>query len=106
MTREEIREWLADWLADQLGISPDDIEMDRTLASYGLDVEQLEGLSSDIEEYFDETLEANAVRPRLTVSGLIRYLCELTGTDEEDDYESGALHGMEADNLLRDIGLQ
>lgn len=106
MTREEIREWLAEWLADELGISPDDVEMDRTLASYGLDAEQLEELSGDIEEYFDEALEEGAMRPRLTVASLTRYLCELTGTDEEDDYQSGALQGMEADNLLRDIGLQ
>jgi len=106
MTREEIREWLAEWLADELGISPDEVETDRSLASYGLEADQLEELSSDIEEYFEESLEAGAVRARMTVSGLTRYLCELTGTDEDDDYETGALQGMEADNLLRDIGLQ
>ena len=61
MTREEIREWLAEWMADQLGMSPDDMEMDRTLGSYGLEADQLECLASDIEEYFDEQLEENAV---------------------------------------------
>jgi hypothetical protein len=106
MTRDEIREWLMDWLGDHLGISPEDVEMDRAFGSFGLDTEVLEALSSDIEDYFEERLDPGAVRVRSTVASLTRYLCELTGTDEEDDYESGALRGMEADNLLRDIGLQ
>ncbi|MGD8862454.1 MAG: hypothetical protein PVI30_20755 [Myxococcales bacterium] len=80
--------------------------MDRAFGSFGLDTEVLEALSSDIEDYFEERLDPGAVRVRSTVASLTRYLCELTGTDEEDDYESGALRGMEADNLLRDIGLQ
>ncbi|MDH5671355.1 MAG: hypothetical protein OEZ06_04350 [Myxococcales bacterium] len=105
MTREEIKEWLQEWLADHLCISPHEIEDDRTFASYRLDADALEQLTCDIEEFFEEQVEAGAVRARSNITTLTRYLCELTGTDEEEDYESGALHGMEADNLLRDIGL-
>ena len=41
MTRDEIREWLMDWLAEQLGISPEDVENDRSFASYGFDADDL-----------------------------------------------------------------
>jgi hypothetical protein len=50
MNRSEIREWLENWLADHLGISPEDVEGDRSLASYGLDSEDLERLTGEVEE--------------------------------------------------------
>ena len=50
MTKDEIREWLSDWLADHLGISPEDVETDRTLARYGLEAEELVSLQGDLEE--------------------------------------------------------
>ena len=56
MTREEIRGWLIDWLADQIGISPEEVENDRSFASYGLDADDIARLVSAIEEYFEESL--------------------------------------------------
>ena len=107
MNRTEIREWLDNWLADQLGISPDEVEGDRSLGSYGLEAEDLERLTSEIEEYFEETLEADTVRARSTVATLTRYLCELTGADDEDLSESDdGMREVDMDELARDIGLQ
>jgi acyl carrier protein len=107
MNRDEIRQWLENWLADQLGVSPDDIESDRSLASYRLEADDLERLSAAIEESFEESLEADTVRPRSTVSSLTRYLCELTGADDEDgEAAEESSREVDMDELARDIGLQ
>jgi acyl carrier protein len=107
MNRDEIRGWLMDWLADKVGISPDEIEMDRSFASYGLEAEDLTDWVSAIEEYFEESLEADALRPRATVASLTRYLCELSGADDEDvDQAEEPAREIDMDELARDIGLQ
>jgi acyl carrier protein len=107
MNREEIREWLENWLADHLGVSPDDIEADRSLASHRLEAEDLETLTHAIEEAFEETIDGETVRPRSTVSSLTRYLCELTGADDEDGEGSEEnLREVDMEELARDIGLQ
>lgn len=107
MNRDEIRQWLENWLADQLGVSPDDIESDRSLASYRLEADDLERLSAAIEESFEESLEADTVRPRSTISSLTRYLCELTGADDEDgEAAEESSREVDMDELARDIGLQ
>jgi len=107
MTREEIREWLAEWLADQLGISPEDVEMDRSFASYGLDADDLARLVSAIEESFEESLEADVIRGRSTLTSTTRLLCELSGADEEDaDSGEEPARDVDMDELARDIGLQ
>jgi acyl carrier protein len=106
MTRDEIREWLMNWFAEQLGISPEEVESDRSFASYGFDAEDLVELVSAIEEYFEETLEAEAIRPRSTIASATRYLCELTGADDEDLTEEEPQREIDMDELARDIGLQ
>jgi acyl carrier protein len=107
MNRTEIREWIENWIADQLGISPDDVEGDRSLGSYGLEADDLERFVGDIEEYFEETLEADSIRARSTVASLTRYLCELSGADDEDPGEAEeATREVDMDELARDIGLQ
>jgi acyl carrier protein len=107
MTRDEIRGWLMDWLADQIGISPEEVENDRSFASYGLDADDIARLVSSIEEYFEESLEADMIRPRSTVTSATRYLCELSGADEEDaDAAEEASRDIDMDELARDIGLQ
>ena len=106
MTRDEIREWLMNWFAEQLGISPDDVEIDRSFASYGFDADDLVELVSAIEEYFEESLDAEAVRPRSTVAAVTRYLCELSGADDEDVSEEEPQREIDMDELARDIGLQ
>ncbi len=107
MNREEIREWLMDWLADKVGISPEDVESDRTFASYGLEADDFAELVSAIEEDFEESLEADAVRPRSTLASLTRYLCELTGADDEELVQSEeSAREIDMEEIARDIGLQ
>ena len=79
------------WFAEQLGISPEDVEIDRSFASYGFDAEDLVELVSAIED-LEETLDAEAIRPRSTVATATRYLCKLSGADDEDvgEEEPGA----------------
>jgi len=107
MNRDEIREWLMDWLADKVAISVDDIECDRSFASYRLHADDFAELRATIEEDFEETLEADAIRPRTTVATLTRYLCELTGADDEEVAQSDEpTREVDMDELARDIGLQ
>ena len=107
MNRDEIREWLMDWLADKIGASPDDLETDRSFASYRLEADDFAELADAIEEYFEEKPDADALRPRATVASVSHYLCELTGADDEVP-EAGEESGREIDmdELARDIGLQ
>ena len=107
MTREEIRGWLMDWLADQIGISPEEVEIDRSFASYGLDADDIARLVSAIEEYFEESLEPRHDSPALDRDQATRYLCELSGADEEDaDASEEPSRDIDMDELARDIGLQ
>jgi hypothetical protein len=107
MNRDEIREWLMDYLADKVGISPDEVESDRSFASYGLEADDLGAWTSAIEEYFEEKLEVEAIRPRSTIATLTRYLCELSGADDEDaDQPEEAMREVDMDELARDIGIQ
>ena len=106
MTREEIREWLMDWMAEQLGMSPDEVELDRTFASYGLDADDLARMAGDIEEYFEETLDGEAIRGRSTVATTARYLCELSGADEDEQSGEEGARDIDMEELARDIGLQ
>ena len=107
MNRDEIREWLIDYLADSLGISPHDVELDRSLASYRLDAEDIAAFASAIEEYFEEKLDSDVIRARTTVATATRYLCELTGADDEDHGASDEpSREIDMEELARDIGLQ
>src|SRR5882757_4726863 len=103
MNRDEIREWLMDWLADKIGVSPEEVERDRSLASYGLEAEELGDLVSAIEEYFEESIDAEAIRPRATLASLTRYLCELSGADDEETEQSEEpAREIDMDELARD----
>lgn len=102
MTRDEIKSWLSDWIADAIGIGADEVEEDRTLGSYRLNALQLEHLSDDIEDFFEEPLESGIVVKRAKVGRVIRELCILMDTDEEVFGESEPVRDPE---LLHDIGL-
>jgi acyl carrier protein len=104
MTKDEIREWLCDWLSDHLGISPEEVEGDRTLASYGLDADDLSRLQHDVEEALEERVEAGALRLRSTVQSLSKYLWELLGNDDDDDFDATP-RDVDMDEALRDIGM-
>ena len=102
MTRSEIKTWLSDWLADELSIGVDEIDEERTLGSYRLSVSQIEQLASDIEEFFEEPLEPGIVVKRASVGRIIRELCVLMDTDEEEFQEAEPVRDLD---LLQDIGM-
>jgi len=102
MTRSEIKTWIADWLADQLSIGADEVDEERTLGSYRLGASQLEQLASDIEEFFEEPLESGIVVKRASVGRIIRELCVLMDTDEEEFSDGEQSLDPE---LLQDIGI-
>lgn len=105
MTKDEIREWLNDWLADHLGMSPDDIEADRTLARYGLEAEELTSLQRDIEDAIEENLDAGAIRPRSTVSSLTQYVWQQLGNEDDDEFDASPREAVDMEETLRDIGM-
>jgi hypothetical protein len=105
MTKDEIREWLNDWLADHLGISPEEVEADRTLARYGLEAEELVSLQRDIEEAIEERIEAGAIRPRSTVSSLTQYVWQHLGNEDDDEFDSSPREAVDMEETLRDIGM-
>ena len=72
MTRSEIKNWLSEWIADAVGMGAEDIEEDRTLGSYRLSSSQVASLAEEIEEFFEEPLEAGIVIKRAKVGRIIR----------------------------------
>jgi hypothetical protein len=105
MTKDEIREWLNDWLADHLGISPEEVEADRTLARYGLDTEELVSLQGDLEEAIEERMEAGAIRARSTVTSLTQYVWAHLGNEDDDEFDSSPREAVDMEETLRDIGM-
>jgi len=105
MTKDEIREWLNDWLADRLGISPEEVEADRTLARYGLEADEFVSLQSDIEEAIEERIDAAAIRPRSTVTSLTQYVWAHLGNDDDDEFDSSPREMVDMEETLRDIGM-
>ena len=105
MTKDEIREWLNDWLADHLGISPEEVETDRTLARYGLEADELVSLQSDIEEAIEERIEAGAIRARSTVTTLTQYVWAHLGNEDDDEFDSSPRESVDMEETLRDIGM-
>ncbi len=106
MTKNEIREWLTDWLADHLGVSPEDLETDRTMARYGLEAEELASLQGDLEEAIEERIEAGAIRARSTVDSLTQYVWELLGNEDDEEFDSTPRgEAVDMDETLRDIGM-
>jgi acyl carrier protein len=105
MTKDEIREWLNDWLADHLGVSPEDVEEDRSLARYGLEGEEMVSLQRDLEEAIEERIEAGAIRARSTVSSLTQYVWTHLGNEDDDEFDSAPREAVDMEETLRDIGM-
>jgi hypothetical protein len=105
MTKDEIREWLNDWLADHLGVSPEDVEEDRTLARYGLEADEMVSLQRDLEEAIEERIEAGAIRARSTVSSLTQYVWEHLGNEDDDEFDAAPRETVDMEETLRDIGM-
>lgn len=107
MHRDEIREWLMDYVADELGISPQDVELDRSLGSYGFDAESVATFVSAIEDFFEESIDAEAIRVRSTIASTTRYLCAVVGSDDEDGPSGDEPpRDVDMEELARDIRLQ
>lgn len=104
MNRNEIQEWVKQWLGDQLGISPDEIEKDRSFASYGLGEELMQLLGEEIEDYFEDRIDDRNLTPRGNVAHLTKALCALCDTDDEDLSSLGSDRDYEMDQTLREIG--
>lgn len=103
MTRTEIEEWLVEWAAAQLGMSPDEIELDRSFASYGLDDEELVAMVDEVEDYFEERLDPRLLKASLNVGTLTQRMCAAWGVEEEE--EAGSMNGGDdMGHVLRDLG--
>jgi hypothetical protein len=103
MNRIEITEWVVQWVADQVGASSDEIEVDRSFASYGLDEDAMHLLGEEIESCFEECVDDRALSPRSNASALTRVLCALCETDDDESSDDAAAE-YEMDQTLREIG--
>lgn len=104
MNRTEITEWVAEWVADQIGTSADEIEADRSFASYGLDEDAMHLLGEEIESTFEECVDERSLSPRSSPVALTRALCAVCETDEDDSDSEDASASYEMDQTLREIG--
>lgn len=104
MNRIEITEWVAEWIAEQVGASADEIEAERSFASYGLDEDAMHLLGEEIESHFEECMDERGLSPRSTPAALTRALCALCETDDDGDGLEDPSASYEMDQTLREIG--
>jgi acyl carrier protein len=106
MTHSEIKNWVVEWLSDELGIDPEDFELDRTFGSYRFDADTLEALGADIEEYFEEAVDPAMLDRRSTAVRLTKHICQLMDTDDGEELDDAGeqMRDVEMGEVLRDLG--
>src|SRR5688572_28020386 len=73
-TEFEIQEWLTSYLSELLDIRPEEIEINDTVASYGLDSSAAVGLVGDLAAWLNCKLDPELVYSYPTIESLARYL--------------------------------
>lgn len=72
--RAVIKAWLVSKLSQELEIDPDEIDVQESLASYGLSSVQAVSLSGDLEDWLERKLSPTLVYDYPTIESLARYL--------------------------------
>lgn len=73
-SESEIQEWLLSYLAELLGLDVQQIEVNDSFASYGLDSSAAVGMVGDLEAWLDRSLDAELMYRHPTIETLSRYL--------------------------------
>lgn len=74
ITSEELRDWIVSYLANLLEISPDEIEVDVSFDTYGLDSSAAIGLTGELEDWLGKEVDPTLLYDYPTVEALVEYL--------------------------------
>ncbi|MEL7351422.1 MAG: acyl carrier protein [Cyanobacteria bacterium P01_A01_bin.116] len=74
ITSEEVRDWIVSYLANLLEISPDEIEIDVSFDTYGLDSSAAIGLTGELEDWLGKEVDPTLLYDYPTVEALVEYL--------------------------------
>jgi amino acid adenylation domain-containing protein len=77
-----IQTWLVDKLARRLQVNPEEIDIQKPFAHYGLDSAAAVGLSGELEEWLGRKLSPTLAYDHPTIEAVTRYLTKETETDE------------------------
>jgi acyl carrier protein len=75
----EIQDWLVSYLSELLEIDPEQIDINDSFASYGLDSSAAVGMVGDLSNWLARNLDAELIYRHPTIDNLARYLA--TGAD-------------------------
>jgi acyl carrier protein len=78
LTEEAILEWLLGRIVQALNIDPDDINVDVSLFSYGIDSSVLLNLTADLSDWSGHQLKPTLFWEYPTIMGLTAYLLRLS----------------------------
>jgi acyl carrier protein len=78
-TEVEIQEWLTSYLSELLGVDSEEIQIDETVASFGLDSSAAAGLVGDLSIWLDRKLDPELVYNYPTIESLSRFLVSTEG---------------------------
>jgi acyl carrier protein len=74
LTEASIQQWLVEHIASITEIKPEDVDVTRPLADFGLDSIQLFGLSSDLEKFLGQKVSEVVAWDFPTIALLARHL--------------------------------
>jgi acyl carrier protein len=74
LTESSIQQWLVGRIAGLVEIKPEDVDVDRPLADFGLDSIQLFGLSSDLEKFLGQKVSEVVAWDFPTIALLSKHL--------------------------------
>ncbi|MEO2036128.1 MAG: acyl carrier protein [Planctomycetaceae bacterium] len=69
----EIEDWLVEMIAGELGMSPDRIQSDRPILSYGVDSMQVVTIVAGLEDWLGFRFQSNPLEDHPTVESLSRF---------------------------------
>jgi acyl carrier protein len=69
-----IQDWLLAYLSELLEIDSEQIEINDSFASYGLDSSAAVGMVGDLSEWLNRNLDAELIYRHPTIASLSRYL--------------------------------
>jgi acyl carrier protein len=77
--QDEIQDWLVSYLSELLEMAPGDIDINDTLAAYGLDSSGAVGMIGDLGEWLGRKLDPGLLYSYPTIANLARYLVGVGG---------------------------
>lgn len=74
LTESSIQQWLVERIAATAEVKPEEVDVDRPLADFGLDSIQLFGLSSDLEKFLGQKVSEVVAWDFPTIALLAKHL--------------------------------